>query len=375
MTTNSARTPEGGLRRTVAVLLPALLMTMILCSCGKKSENPKLDSAAQAAILSSADLTVASRANLATGVPITGTLLPGIDVNIVAPYAEVLEHVLVREGEAVRAGQVLARYRVSSLEPAAAGARTHRDVAGADYGRMKTLFEKGAVSRRELDQAEAGFKEAEAQAALAAKLLDEATVKSPVDGVIARRFVQAGDRAGDGDPLFRLVNTRELEFEAVVPSDALPQVRLGAPVDLSVSGVAGHSFRGQVLRINPTLDSATRQGKVYVSVVNDEGRLAGEMFATGRVVLEEATGVVAVPAAALGSDTDRSPFVWRLRQGRLEKCALETGLRDELRELVEIRSGLAEGDTLLSHPIQGLLPGQPVQISPSEEAAASPVTS
>jgi RND family efflux transporter MFP subunit len=352
--------------RAVAVVLAAAA----LAGCGNSAARKDGADDANVARLAPRDVATVGRADLATGVPVQGVLEPAVDVNIVAPFPEVLDAVLVKEGQAVGRGQVLARFRTASMAPAAAGAEAARRVAAADHTRMQNLFREGAVSQRDVDAAEAQLKAAEAQAALAQKDLGDATVTAPVAGVVAKRFVQSGDRVGDGDPLFRLVDTGELEFSASVPTEALGGVRPGAAVALTVSGLSGATVTGRVARVNATVDQATRQVMVYVTVPNRDHRLAGDMFASGRIVLREAAGVVAVPGAAVRPANGSGLVVWVIAGGKVEKRPVTIGVRDELRDLVEIESGLAAGETVIVSPMEDLTPGQRVEIAGEAKPAA-----
>jgi RND family efflux transporter MFP subunit len=212
---------------------------------------------------------------------------------------------------------------------------------------------------------------AEAQEALARKHLDDATVRAPFDGVIAQRYVHSGDRVADGALLLRLVNTAELEFAATVPTAALGSVRPGAPVALTVSGLTG-VIRGRVARVNATVDPSTRQVKVYVTVPNHDRRLAGDLFASGRIVLAEATGALAIPAAGVRRGPGGADQAWVVAGGRAEPRAIVTGIRDEVRDLIEVKTGLRQGERAVVSPIEGLVPGQSVQVAGEETAAPAP---
>jgi RND family efflux transporter MFP subunit len=354
--------------RAAAILLTAAALAGCSNSPGRR------DGAADAdvALLAPRDVATVGRADLATGVAVQGVLQPAVDVHIVAPFPEVLDAVLVKEGQAVGRGQVLARFRVTSMAPAAASAEAARRVAAAEHTRMQNLLREGAVSQRDLDAAEAQLRAAEAQAALAQKYLGDATVTAPVAGVIAKRYAQSGDRVADGDPIFRLVDTGELEFEASVPTEALGGVRPGAPVALTVSGLGGVTIAGRVARINATVDQATRQVKIYVTVPNRDHRLAGDMFASGRIVLREVAGAVAVPGAAVQPANGSGLVAWVIRAGKVERRPVTVGLRDERADLVEIKSGLALGETVIVSPMEDLTPGQRVELTGDSAAAVPP---
>jgi RND family efflux transporter MFP subunit len=323
--------------------------------------------AAESVALGESDVFVVEKTDLAVGVPVSGALAPRHDVAITSPFAgEVLDAVLVDEGQRVRRGQVLARFRTLVASPAAASAEAAYRIATTDYQRMKNLFEKGAASQADLDNAEATMRSAEANRASANQRLAETSVRAPIDGVIARRDVQSGDRVGDGDPMFRLVNTSELEFQATVPAEYARRVKVGATVSLSVSGIAAGPIEGRVDRVNAVADAATRQVRVYVIVPNRDGRLAGDLFASGNLLLERARGVVAVPPAAVRRDASGASFVWVANGGTIARRDVTTGLADEGADRVEVLSGLAAGDVAIVGPIEGLTDGQPVALPAKE---------
>jgi RND family efflux transporter MFP subunit len=344
-------------------LIVAGALSALLTGCSGSEGEPRKAAAERTMLLGASDVARVTRTDLATGVQVSGTLEPSIDVRITAPIADLIEIVTVKEGQHVQAGEVLARFRSSALEPAAASAEAQRTIAESDYQRMQNLLKEGAASPRDVENAEAALRAAEAAAAGARKRLDEATVRASVSGEIAERVVQSGDRVSDGDPMFRLVNTSELEFQASVPSEYAGRVRPGVPVELSVTGMRAASIRGTVARVNATVDAATRQIKIYVNVPNHDRRLVGDLFATGRVVLEAAPQALAIPAAAIRREGTGASFAWIVVNGRIERREVVTGLSDESRNLIEVRKGLASGETAVVGPIEGLHAGQPVELA------------
>jgi RND family efflux transporter MFP subunit len=302
------------------------------------------------------------RADLIAGVPISGTLEPGVDIRINSPAPEVLEQVLVEEGQAVGRGQVLARLATEALAPQAASARAQRRIAQADYDRMQSLFKEGAVSQRDVEAAELALRAAEAGEASAVRRLQEATIKAPVSGVIAQRLHDAGDRVKDGDQLFRLVNTQELEFAATVPSGFVADVKVGAPATLTVTGQEGTGVTARVARVNATADAATRQVKVYVKVPNGGGRIVAGLFASGRVVTHEVKDALAVPSLGVRRDEKGGTYVLVVAEGKVARRDVTVGFTDEVQDLTEIKTGLQEGDIAIVGPVQGLKVGDLVEI-------------
>jgi membrane fusion protein, multidrug efflux system len=321
---------------------------------------------ARAAVLGATDVAQAGRADLIAGVPVSGTLKPSREVRIASPIAEVLEEVFVKEGQPVRQGEVLARFRANALEPSALSAEAQRRKAASDYERMQSLFKEGAVSVQDVENAEVALRSAEANEAQAKKALDEATVRAPIAGVVSQRAVDAGNRVKDGDLLFELVNTSEFEFEATVPTEFVGNVRVGVPVVLAVTGVNDPGLGGRVSRVNAAVDPATRQVKVYVTVPNAGGRLVGGLFASGRIVLQEVKGAIAVPQAGVRTDAAGKTYVLLVERARVARRDVKLGAVDEQASLVQITGGLDGGETVIVGPANGLEVGEPVTIAGGE---------
>jgi len=342
------------------------LTGVVIARCGNGAEaaDTPADSI-RAAVLGPDDVASASRRDLVAGIPVSGTLQPSEEVRITAPIPEVVDQVLVKEGQAVSRGQVLARFRISALEPAALSAGAQRRKAEADYERMQNLYKEGAVSEQDVENAEVTLRAAESVEAAARKRLEESTVRASLNGVITQRAVDSGDRVKDGDFMFQLVNTSEFEFEATVPSEYVGAVRLGALADLTVTGVDS-SITGRVARVNAAVDEATRQLKVYLSVPNPGGRLVGGLFASGRIVLRAVRGAVAVPTSAVRTGPNGDRFVLVIDSGKVARRDVSTGATDEQAALVEITAGLQGGETVIIGPASGLEVGVPVTVAGAE---------
>jgi RND family efflux transporter MFP subunit len=272
----------------------------------------------------------------------------------------------VKEGEAVERGQVLARFRPELAQANALSADAHKRIAAADYERMQNLFKEGAVSQRDVENAEATLRASQAAAAQAEQRLADITVRAPVAGVIAERVVESGDRIKDGDLMFRLVNTAVLEFAAAVPSSYVGGVRPGMPVSLAVTGLSGVTIGGRVARVNATADAATRQVKVYVLVPNAGGRLVGGLFASGRVITRQATNALVVPQAAVRAAADSGSYVVLIVEGKIARRTVVAGGVDEVAGLVEITQGLTGGDTVIVGAVEGLRDGDAVTVTGRE---------
>ncbi|HET7041207.1 MAG TPA: efflux RND transporter periplasmic adaptor subunit, partial [Gemmatimonadales bacterium] len=249
------------------------------------------------------------------------------------------------------------------------------ELAKGDLARDQRLADAGALAQRQLEatrraalQSDAALADARSRYATAELNLRRTEIRAPFGGVVAVRPVRAGDVVASGNLLVTVVDPSSLRLEAQVPVDQLAAVTVGTPVLFTVSGYEGRQFRGTITRVSPAVDPATRQVPIVVRIPNTGGRLVSGIFADGRVATRSRAGVT-VPASAVDQRGLR-PLVYRIKGGRLERVEVELGFEDPVTERVEIRTGLAAGDTLVLGSAQGQPAGTPVKVtSPAEQAA------
>jgi RND family efflux transporter MFP subunit len=184
---------------------------------------------------------------------------------------------------------------------------------------------------------------------------------APFDGVVSERQASAGDVVQPGAPLLTVVDPRSLELEASVPAGFAGKIEAGTPVDFRLPGDAEHTFSGKIDRINPAVDPSTGQVRIYVTIPNVEQSLLVGLFAQGRVA-SESLDALALPLEAVDPRTT-PPSVMRVRDGRLERVPVTTGLRDDVAQQLEVRSGLQAGDVVVLGSTRELAEGTRVQVT------------
>lgn len=361
----------------------ALALTAVVSIAGCKGGSPaEADAAAaETATVGNENIAVVTTGVLQNGPTVSGNLEPEREAMIRAQVGGSLLQTYADEGQAVHAGQTLARIEGGGLQDTYLSARAgvtaasnSADIANRELARSEKLLAAGAIAERDIEQARrasiaanAALADARARLATAAKQVGNTNVTSPMSGIVSERPVSAGDVVQPGTALFTVVDPSSMRLEGSVPSEALSQVKVGAPVSFTVNGYPGKSFTGRVTRINPTADPATRQVRVFISIPNTQGTLVGGLFANGRLAAESRTGLVA-PVTAVDSRSN-VPAVFRIKGGKVERVPVTLGLRDEGTEKIEIASGVQAGDTLLLGAAQGITPGTIVKVSsPSDKA-------
>lgn len=304
----------------------------------------------------------------------TGTTQP-IDQTIVkSRVAGRLAEVLVREGDRVTEGQVLARFettelqakvneRQSALEAARADARW----TARDRNDKETLANRNIVSQSAADQARATAENrasmvavAEAQLEVAKKNLADAEVKAPFDGVVGERLANQGESLPIDGRIVALLDTSHVEIAAQMPAADVVRMKVGQPATVTLEGFGDRTFSGQITRISPTTQAGSRSIPVYVEIVDRHEALRGGLFGTGSVTVMEKAHALAVPAASVRKG-DQGDYVLAVENGVLVRKPVGIVRTWSRGELVEVK-GLESGMTVVSAPLPGLQAGQAVKI-------------
>lgn len=328
------------------------------------------------------DVAQASVETVARTIRITGTLVPLQQAVVKTRAPGVLTAVLAREGESVRKGQLLAR--VDATDVRAQLAERQADVAAAqaqlnwaqrNLGRQRELLDKGFISRNAFDNvkneeevARARLDAARAQQAQAAKALADAQLPSPIDGIVATRHAEPGERLPADAPVLTVVSLDRLELAVNVPTTEIVGVSVGQPVRVRVDGFADRVFEGRVERINPQATAGAGVVPVYLVVDNADRALRAGLFAHGELMLSAGEPSVVVPAAALhGEGAER--YVFAIESGRVTKRPVQVAYVAGGRAV--IAHGIAQGATVVAVNL-GQLPAGAQAVVTAPQAAPSP---
>lgn len=332
-----------------------------------------------------ADVAVVELRSLARTIPLSGSLSPVTQSTVRSKVPGEIRRVHVREGERVARGQVLAEIdpvdlqaRLDAQAAALEEARARLTIAEKNRDNAMKLRQQGFISQNALDTTQSAWeaagaaaKSAEAQVRLARKAAEDALVRSPIDGHVARRAVHPGEKVGVDGELFTLVDLARMEVEAPVPAAEVPGLRVGQEARLRVDGFGEREFAGRLERINPTTEQSSRAITVYLSVSNRDGLLRGGMFAKGSLVLDPGEPAPVIPATAVREEAGQS-FVLAIENGKLERRPVTLGMKEEQAGVVQVRSGLEKGLTIVSSRAMGLKAGTKAVLKEAAAPAAKP---
>ena len=312
---------------------------------------------------------------LARWLPVSGTLQAVRQTTVKAKVAGDVAGLHVREGEAVRAGQVIAhidspdlKARLIDRQGAVESARAQLALAEKTRAMNLRLLSDKFISQNAFDGTESTYnvargnlKSAEAQVQVAQNALADADVVAPLTGIVSKRHVQTGEKVAVESPMLTIVDLKDLEVQAMVPAIDVPELTAGMPVELRVDGFGERRFEGRIDRINPSTEPGTRAIIVYVSLPNPDAALRNGMFATGRIALAASAPAATLPMTAVRSEAGQS-YVWTIDKGKLARRIVMTGRRDETNARVEIKTALPTETPVLAARFDNLKDGAPALV-------------
>lgn len=319
-------------------------------------------------------------------VELVGELQGMEEVRVSTVMPERILSLTVREGDQVKAGQVLATLQgdlqSEGLNQAQAGleaAKANRDAVEDNLRRTRALVEAGSAAPVQLEGLEAQaraaaaqVRQAEAAVAQASAQRSRTAIRSPMSGVVATLHLREGDLAGAGMPVVTVVKADRLKAVLRVPERSFLRIREGMPATIAPLAVPEQQVQGKVTLKGPVVDRMTRTGLVEVHLDNAEGRLVAGSAIRATVELGRRGGVALVPAEAvlLESDTERTgrATAFVSAGGKAQRRTLRVGARQ--RDRLEVLEGLAAGEQLVVQGAHFLRDGNPIALAESKKEAA-----
>ncbi len=379
----------------LAVLLVAGLAARTITSRRQASAATAAAAAAASAPLAlelgSADVVTLRPRELTRTLAISGGLKAVASAVVKARVASEIKTLTVREGDSVKAGQVIGQldttefaWRIRQAEQTALAARTQLDIARRTLENNRALVAQGFISSTGLQTsvsteagAQASYQAAVAATELARKARNDALLIAPIAGIVSQRLAQPGERVGVDARVVEIVDLARIELEAAVAPEDVGAVQVGQAARLSIDGLAA-AATARVVRINPSTQAGTRAVLVYLALQPQPGLRQG-LFARGSIELQRSSALVA-PVSAVRIDQAR-PYVLAVEAGRIVRRTVELGARGDAlidgrsESAVELASGVADGAIVLRGSAGGVRDGSAVKLAATEAAASAPARS
>ena len=382
---------KWGVALVVAVLIATGVMRAL---SSRQAQQQALVAAGSAKDLGSVevaatDVVTAQTRELGQGLAISGSLRAVNTAVIKARVAGELQGLSLREGDFVKAGQVVARVdaseyqsRVRQAREQAESAKAQVNAAQRQYDNNKALVDQGFISKTALDTslanlnaAQSTYQAALAGAEVAAKALQDTVLKSPIAGQVSQRLAQPGERVGIDAKIVEVVDLSRLELEASLGAQEAMDVRVGQSARLQIEG-SRQIVDAKVVRVNPSAQAGSRSVLVYLGLDNAGGTalpLRQGLFAQGTLDSARAS-VLALPLSSVRTDKPQ-PYVQAIDKGHVIYKTVEMGMRgtSDGEALVAVK-GLADGTAVIRGNIGILREGTQVRYTQLTGAPGAPAS-
>jgi membrane fusion protein (multidrug efflux system)/multidrug efflux system membrane fusion protein/cobalt-zinc-cadmium efflux system membrane fusion protein len=322
-----------------------------------------------------------------------GDIRAELEVKVFSKVPDRIEKYYVDDGDRVRRGDPIAKVVSTTIEQAVrqaeaglAAARAQHASASAEYERANRLYKENAISKQQFETIQAQYEatlarleQAEAGLATAQSQLGDATVTSPIDGLIGIRYSEAGDMASPSAPMASVVQMDRVKIEFDATEEDLGSLGVGQKAEVRVRSYANTVFEGKILKISPVLDPMTRMATVEVLIPNPGHTLKPGMYAEVEVTVGNIENTLVVPRSSVFENTSleqlegerrvvRNFFVYVVNDSdRAEQRRLDVAYLNHT--LVAVQSGVEVGERLVVSGHKNLRDGMAVLI-PSASSPA-----
>ena len=312
---------------------------------------------------------VASLQSWESLLPAVGSLAAVQGVTVTAELTGKVVQIAFTPGSLVKAGDLLVKQDTSSEEAQLRSAEAAAALAKLNVERLGKLLAERTIAQSQFDTAEAGYKQAVAQADNIRASIAKKTIRAPFAGRLGIRLVNLGQVINEGEAIVSLQSLDPIYVNFSLPQQQLPSIKPGLAVRVTTDALPGEVVQGRITAINPQVDAATRNIRVQATVANAEERLRPGMYVSVAVVLPGREQVLAIPATAvLYAPYSDSVFIVEdlpdPDPGRPVKVVRQqlAQLGEKHGDFVAVRSGLKEGDTVVSTGVFKLRNGQTVTV-------------
>lgn len=343
-------------------LLFIVLSVVIVTSCGKEENNQtKTDETIPV------EVTLVNKSMIDRKIELVGNLMAWKEANLAAQTTARIQKIYVDAGSRVKEGDLLFEMDDTQL----AQAKIQYQVAKDNFDRLKPLYETGSISQSQFDQVKAAYETSEKTYQL---LLSNTQFRAPFSGVVTAKRLNEGEvfllaPGGIGSPtIVSLMQIYALKLILNVSESNLKDIKINQTVEIKSDIFPNEIFKGTINRINPAVNPQSRTFEVEVRIPNPNEKLKPGMYVRAKIFIGKREGIIVNRSAALKQLGSTAYYGFIVKDNVAKRVELTLG--EEFDSIVEIASGLNEGDYLVTRG-QGLLKdGSKIEIKAKAEAKA-----
>jgi RND family efflux transporter MFP subunit len=285
---------------------------------------------------------------------------------VISPeYSGILTQLYVKAGQKVSKGQVLARIDDGGMSAQLAQAETQLALAKTTFERQKNLWDQKIGSEIQFLQAKTSLESQQKVVAQIKSQLNKTNVVAPFSGTIDEVMTERGKVVAPGMNLFRIVNLSNMYVTANVPENYIPQLKLGANVDVFLNAL-GKSYKGKVRQVGNYINPNNRTFSIEIALPNPDNLLRPNQVAVLKIEDYKNPKAILLPENIVQETADGSKVIYTIGSIGNENIAKVTQKKIELGytsgAFVEVKSGLTTGETVVTEGAKSLKDGITVEV-------------
>jgi membrane fusion protein (multidrug efflux system) len=314
-----------------------------------KQERPPVNTV----VMEVVPTTISNRINL------PGSVESWTNLELISKIAGSIDEVLVKEGDAIKKDNVIARIESDDYRIALERARAAYKLAKADYERDKSVYAKGIIPTAELDARETNMQTAKADLDNAELMFERCTITAPMDGVVRRMDAKIGLYLSVGDPIGSLLQIDKVKAVIGIPESDVTAVRLLDNVEVTIQALEDKKVTGRQYFLSSSPETAARLYRLELEIDNPGHAILPGMFVRANIVKQQKDNAVAIPFYSVISRKDQQ-FVFVEKDGTVEKRYVQTGIMEQW--MVEITKGLKAGERIVVEGHRDVEDGRKVKV-------------
>ena len=381
-------------RRYIVIIVIFLLIVLSFVFGGKGST------------INTVKIIPVARGNVESIVSVSGTVKEKTESNVYVDANVKIKDILVEENAFVKKGEKIADFDLDTLNSNLASLKINKEVLELNYkkatisdengllslvstenavnsakdafDRAEALYEVGAISKVEYDNAKTTYDNAKAGFTMSSTSMDydldvmkknieltniqindlekqisklRTAMYSPKEGIISSINMKEGAYVAPSTPIYKIVNNSELEIKSEVKEFTVKNLSVGQKVYITGDAFDGYTYEGHIKSIAPiastnvSYSSSQTTIEVIIDVDSKDTLLKSGLNVTCDIVSKAKEGALTIPVSSFNEDKDGKIFVYEIENGKLKKVFIETGIHSD--ENLEVISGLIEGEEIV----------------------------
>jgi membrane fusion protein, multidrug efflux system len=345
--------------RNIALILLSILAILIICNCGKRSDNQQSRGGGAGKGIAPVEALVIKPQKLQNKIFASGTLLANEEVELRSEISGRVVGVFFEEGKKVQKDELLLKINDTELQAQLKRKSFEIQQASDNEKRQKSLLDIKGISQEDYDKYLNTLKMIQAEREVIQSQLDKTQIRAPFDGVIGLRYVSEGGYVTPDVLIATMQDIDPIKVEFSVPERYVEQLKTGIDVAIQ-TGDSDKDRKGSVYAVESKIDPLTRTIKARAKIPNSDGKLIPGSYAKVEIILSELPDAIVIPSGAVIPQIDGN-IAYLCKGGKANSVPIKTGIRTDTD--VQILEGISANDTLITSGLLQLTNDKNVKIT------------